>query len=59
MPAMNYVDSNRTNTVISNISWTVYTRHLVAVPFTAFGKFWIDFELFVFERDILKQRYGC
>jgi hypothetical protein len=33
MPAMNYFDSNRTNTVIFNHSWTVYTRHLVAVPF--------------------------
>jgi hypothetical protein len=32
-----------------------YTQHLVAVPFTSFG----NFELFVFERDILKQRYGC
>jgi hypothetical protein len=30
MPAMNYFDSNRTNTVIFNHSWTVYTRHLVA-----------------------------
>jgi hypothetical protein len=36
MPAMNYFDSNRTNTVIFNHSWTVYTRHLVAVPFTSF-----------------------
>ena len=23
------------------------------------SEIWIDFELFVFERDILKQRYGC
>jgi hypothetical protein len=43
MPAMNYFDSNRTNTVIFNHSWTVCTRHLVAVPFTSFGNlnwFW-------------------
>jgi hypothetical protein len=37
--AMNYFDSNRTNTVIFNFSWTAYTRHLVAVPFTSFGNF--------------------
>jgi hypothetical protein len=30
MPAMNYFDSNRTNTAIFNHSWTVYTQHLVA-----------------------------
>jgi hypothetical protein len=44
MPAMNYFDSNRPNTVMFNHSWTVYT-------YTAFGgcsiyllrKFWIDF----------------
>jgi hypothetical protein len=34
MPAMNYFDSNRTNTVFFNLSWIVYTRHLVAVPFS-------------------------
>jgi hypothetical protein len=28
MLAMNYFDSNRTNTVIFNHLWTVYTRHL-------------------------------
>jgi hypothetical protein len=39
MPAMNYFDSNRTNTVIFNHSRTVYTRHLVAVPFTSFGNY--------------------
>jgi hypothetical protein len=36
---MNYFDSNRTNTVIFNHSWTVCTQHLVAVPFTSFGNF--------------------
>jgi hypothetical protein len=38
-PAMNYFDSNKTNTVIFNHSWTVYTQHLVAVPFTSFRNF--------------------
>jgi hypothetical protein len=38
---MNYFDSNRTNTVIVNHSWTVYTRHLVAVPLTSL----VNFEL--------------
>jgi hypothetical protein len=39
MPAMNYFDSNRTKTVIFNLSSTVYTRHLVGVPFTSFRNF--------------------
>ena len=34
-----YLRNNRTNTVIFNLSRTVCTLHLVAVPFTSFGNF--------------------
>jgi hypothetical protein len=42
----------------------IHGRHRVVQIYTWAGplylrKFWIDFELFVFEQDILKQRYGC
>jgi hypothetical protein len=57
MPAMNYFDSNRTNMVIFNFSWTVCTRHLVAVPFTPFGNFELILNyLFLNDDDILQVK---